>query len=603
MKFKLSAMQKSIIENIIVPAMLFILSFYDFNRGVDLTDAGFSLSGFLYFKEMPGISAIPTFWSNVLGYIFTRLPAGNTWIGCLFYCTFVIAASVLVAYFFCKKYLDYRIVAVTEIFAIFYCWNPNSVLYDYLSFLLFEIAMIVLLKGIEDGKNSRYIVAGILLGINTFVRLPNAAEIAAIVLVWFAGWYRKQKFAEIARQTGVCVLGYIGGLALSFGAIFLKYDWNDFVEAIEELMLESSSNVDYGMMYMLLKTLKVVWGYSKYVVGLLLLLVAGCVCMVLIKKFSRRGNGEGKTPKAVLWLLLTVITLVCYEVFSEQYGLYDSNWFDFSSIIGLSCIFLFWGIIVSVLNLFLVPSLDTKLLALLFLGMFYVTPLGSNNHIFLAIMNMFMLIPLVIYQSVKFEQSVVATLNEKNIDADILKIPYRAVLFGSMVVMMVQVTQFGANYVFHDENISITVEDENSIQGMRTNPEKAGIIRHMVQFCEENNLTGQETIFYCNGPGLAFTLRLEPILSSTWIDWYTTPVIQFQKEMNEVSEQEKTPLIILSPRFGVYYEQEWDKLSNMGVDRAYMAEDEKWQILLDFMTDNSYGKVYENSWYVIYKTQ
>ena len=599
MGVQISEGKKRIFENRIIPILLFFLSFYDFNKGVDLTDAGFSLSGFLYFKEMPGISAIPTFWSNVLGYFFTKLPLGDTWAGCLFYCTFIIAASVLVAYFFCKNYLDYRIVAVAEVFAIFYCWNPNSVLYDYLSFLLFEIAMIVLLKGIATEKNGYYIAAGMLLGINTFVRLPNAAEIAAIVLVWFAGWYRKQKFGEVMRRTGICILGYLIGLAISVLAIFMKYDWADFIEAIEELLLESSTNIDYGMAYMLFKTLKVVWGYKAYVIYFLVIFVAGCMMVSVFQRVV----GEKRSLKVLFFIVSSSIVIFSYVFFAKQYGLYDSNWMDFSSIIGLSCIFLFWGIMVSVVNLFLIPELETKLFALLFLGMFYVMPLGSNNHIFLAIMNMYMLIPLVIYHSVKLEKRIVLFLEEKELSGDVFKVPYRALLYGSLLVIMIQAAQFGTHYVFHDENISVIIEDGNRMRGMRTNPEKAGIVRHMIEFCEENDLTGKETIFYCNGPGLSFALELEPALSSTWIDWHATPAVQFEKEMKGVRSEKKKPLIILSPRYSMYYEEEWERLEQIGIDKNYIGSEEKWQILLNFMTDYGYDKIYENSWYVMYQAR
>lgn len=600
MRLQVSEKNKSLLENIIIPIALFIMSFHDFNRGVDLTDAGFSLSGFLYFDKMPGITGIPMFWSNVLGFIFTRLPYGNTWIGCLFYCTFVIAISVVAAYFFCKKFLDYRIVAVAEVFAIIYCWNPNSVLYDYLSFLLFELAMIVLLRGIETETSKYYIIAGIVLGVNTFVRLPNAAEIAAIVLVWFAGWYRKRAFKQIAGQTGVCVLGYLIGLALSFVAIFIVYDYLDFVEAIEELLLESSTNVDYGIVFMLLRTIKAVAIYYDYVLYFLFVLVSGSILVFLSSKFLGKCGKLRNGINFAIAIVVFSITLIVYYVLAENENFFNSNWSDLSSVSGLCCVFLFWGVLVSLLNLFLICSLETKLLALLFLGMFYVMPLGSNNHVYLVIMSMFMLIPLVVYHTIVLEKYIGGLLHKRLYGEEIIKIPYRAVLYASLVIMTIQSFQFGANYAFHDENVSITVEDDNTLYGMKTSPEKAGIIRHMINFCEENDLKGKEAIFYCNGPGLAFTLQLEPALSSTWIDWYTTPAIQFEKEIDELREEKETPLIILSPRFSCYYEQEWDKLSAMGVDKEYMVVDEKWQILLEYMKDNSYLKCYENSWYVMY---
>lgn len=597
-KVKLSAKQRWEVENIIIPIILFVVSFYDFNNGIDLTDAGFSLSNFFYFETIPGVSVIPTFWSNVVGFLFTRLPEGNTWRGCLFYCTFVIALSVAAAYFFVKKYIDFRIVLVAEVFAIFYCWNPNSVLYDYLSFLLFEIAVMFLLKGIEKEKKIFYVTAGIIIGINTFVRLPNAAEIAAIVLVWYAGWYKKQSLSMVLRKTGDCVLGYFGGLAISFGAIFLKYDWADFMEAINELILESVLNEDYGIAFMLFQTLKVVGRYKWYVVYFLCIIAVGTVLHTVFNKvFALRKN----TVRTVMGVTLTAGAVFSYVIFSKKYGLYSSEWTDFSSVLGVSCIFLLWGILVCILNLFLSTDLETRLLALVFLGTFYVTPLGSNNHIYLVIMNMFMLIPLVVYHSLKLESEVIGIL--KNVDSDALKWSYRAVMYGSLIIMMWQVMHFGLNYVFHDENVSITIEDANILHGMKTGQEKAEKLNELILFCEEQNLTGRETIFYCNGPGLAFMLQLKPALSSTWMDWYTNTTIQFEKEIYSLNKAEKTPIVILSSDYSAYLEQDWEKLDNMEIDVYALEIEEKWQVLLKFMRKNDYDKIYEQYGYVIYQAK
>ena len=98
------------IENIIVPIVLAILSFYDFNRGIDLTDAGYSLHYFEFFEDYAGADVIAIFWSNVLGNLFTRLPGGDTWYGISFYCTFVIMLCTITGYFFVKKYMDQKLI-------------------------------------------------------------------------------------------------------------------------------------------------------------------------------------------------------------------------------------------------------------------------------------------------------------------------------------------------------------------------------------------------------------------------------------------------------------------------------------------------------------
>ncbi len=77
---KKEVMKKSIIdgknkiENLLIPVLLFLFSFYDFNKGIDLRDSGFSLSRYLHFDTYEGSAIISTFWSNFLGHCFSMLP-------------------------------------------------------------------------------------------------------------------------------------------------------------------------------------------------------------------------------------------------------------------------------------------------------------------------------------------------------------------------------------------------------------------------------------------------------------------------------------------------------------------------------------------------
>jgi len=168
--------------NIIVPIILFICSFYDFNKGIDIKDAGYSLNYFLHYDSYPGNRLISRFWSNVVGHLFSKLPGGDTWYGLSFYATTIIATTVVIAYFVCKRVMDFRVAAIAELFAVFFCWNPNVILYDYMSFLLFTLGGYLLLIALEKEEQKRYyFLAGVVLGMNVFVRLPNLAEMAVVI--------------------------------------------------------------------------------------------------------------------------------------------------------------------------------------------------------------------------------------------------------------------------------------------------------------------------------------------------------------------------------------------------------------------------------------
>jgi len=70
--------EKKIIKWFILPVLLAVYCFWDVNKGVDLSDTGYNLERFYNFMESAG-SGLSTFWSNYIGYLFTKLPGAEKW--------------------------------------------------------------------------------------------------------------------------------------------------------------------------------------------------------------------------------------------------------------------------------------------------------------------------------------------------------------------------------------------------------------------------------------------------------------------------------------------------------------------------------------------
>ncbi len=595
---KKEVMKKSIIdgknkiENLLIPVLLFLFSFYDFNKGIDLRDSGFSLSRYLHFDTYEGSAIISTFWSNFLGHCFSMLPGGQTWIGLSFYCTFIIAGTVLVAYFLCKKIMDYRIVAICEVLAIFFCWNPNTVLYDYLSFFLFTLAIYVLVMALEKDNRAGYVLAGIVLGINTFVRIPNIAEIAAIVLLWYYGYAKKWKFFIVVKRTLLCVTGYVSGVAVSLAVIISRYGFGELKLAFYNLLYLSQTQENYGIIYMATQTFMVVLQYGKYVLPVLAMLIPFTILLLVTKK--------NKNVQLIIKVCFFVLTICCYYFMAKKFKWYNWCWTAHESVLGLASIFLLWGILCSVLMIFLSKNIRMHLAALIYIGVFFVTPLGSNNNIYLEIMNMFLLIPINVGLTMHLFRD-----HAKEIKRDWqmqLVNSIKVVMCASAVIMFVHVCGYGLNYVFND--VIEEKASENTYAGMYSSEERITELDQLYSFCEENELLGKEAIFYCNSPGLSFILDMPTPLTSAWADWYTYTFYEFYDGMEAVQRDsnngKEMPVVILNTQYQLYCEGEIDQLKEMGIYIPDLEGDEKLLFLSSFLKENNYECIYKGEEYAIY---
>ena len=137
--------------------------------GVEFTDTAYSLGNYENLSDMNLTWTVATFWANYVGKLFTMLPFGDLWIGMKIYTTVVVSLTAGVSFVFLKSKIPSVIAFVSEIFAICLCWCPTTILYNYLTYLLFTLAVVVLVSALEKESKAGMIVAGVILAFNVFV--------------------------------------------------------------------------------------------------------------------------------------------------------------------------------------------------------------------------------------------------------------------------------------------------------------------------------------------------------------------------------------------------------------------------------------------------
>ena len=210
------------IEQLVFPIILLIWPLIKSAQGIDVTDSTYSLGNYLFADRLDSVWVLSTYLSNLFGALLVRLPGGATLLGANIYTGLIISATALMCYYALRKDFSAPVMFIGEFLAISFCWIPSSILYNYMTYLLFNGAALLLYYAIKFRKTALFYMAGLVLGLNSFVRIPNIAEVGLILVVWIAlpialrdvrSGDRKRSASAIGA-TGNCIVGYIIGMVI-----------------------------------------------------------------------------------------------------------------------------------------------------------------------------------------------------------------------------------------------------------------------------------------------------------------------------------------------------------------------------------------------------
>lgn len=572
---------------ILFPVVLVLFSLMHIGKGITVTDTGYNYGNFMFFENLDDMWKFSTYLSGAIGAFFTKLPLGQTMIGLNFYTGLFKLAVALAAYFFLVRVCKMRkeVVFLGEMVALGLCWCPTALIYNYLTYFLFCVGAMLLYMALVYEKNVYFILAGIALGINVFVRLPNVAEVALIAVVWLCGILYRKKMGIVIKETLFCVLGYLIGLGTIFAYIVGKYGLTRYIDGIKALFAMTDEAGGYTAKAMILNMIKIYILYFKWFAWALVLVLTGIVLFKICgKKFM--------AVKGCIYAGLVFAGLYLYYrigLFNFNYRGYDSM-FAFGVLFLMACLCLsaFW-------ILFTKREKEDKIMAAIVCIIILITPIGTNNHLYSSINNLFLVAPFFInyvWRLLSEEKSSIIIGK-----VEFSKLPYKITVVIFVCAVFAQSVLFGANFVFRDglygEARDSQVENNTVLKGMYTTKENAANLQQLNDFLCENELTGRDVILFGNVPSLAFYYELEPALSSTWPDLASFSYAKFETEMTELMKAEKTPMVLVSS-------MPWD----VGADEnAQDSLKNKWKCLNDFMESNRYHEVFANDAFKVYTVQ
>lgn len=592
---------RNLIEKILFPLILILYPLVKIRQGVDVTDTTFSLTNFQYFASMNGTVTVALFVANVVGHWMMYLPFGDTMVGMYFYTALIQSATACIAYAALRRKIPAPLIFVGEWIALGLCWCPSTVLYNYLTYLFMTAGVLLLYTGILEDNRKYYVAAGICLGINVAVRMPNVVQMAFIVAVWYGAVICGRTWKQTVQDTLWCILGYAAGFGVPLAAICIRYGVSAYPAMVKSLFAMTDKATDYKPMAMLSGM------FGNYITGLYRLIFAG-ICMAggwLLFTVQRRVF-PGRRGMMALCKTAYVAVLFVLLRFYWGRGVFSFRYYEDSSIYYLAVLLLLVTIFAALYCLLKKGiCLELKILAALIPVQIFVTPLGSNNYLYPIVNNLFIVVPFLLWAAydryvshragnVRDGETIVSRTGNYGF-------LWRAPLALLIALIFIQSTGFHMSYSFrdgiHGEARDTKLTTPVKAIGVYTSRDNAAWLEELAEYTESANLTGREVILYGEIPGLAYLLNMPPALSTSWSDLDSYLIEEYKQDMARITT---SPVIIIASPIAAYLNEDADGMNWFGTDRDALDSDEKLQILADYMEDHSYRETFANGRYVAY---
>ncbi len=549
--------------------------------GLDLWDSGYNCANFVNFgpEFMTPKLFYSTFFATLLGHAFTFLPFGNTYAGLRFFCGLVICINVLISAVFCirKLKMNMWVVAAGELLAVSLCYNPPPVLYNHLSFLLLNTAIIILYTGLTEDKDICLLTAGAVLSVNVFVRFPNITQAALIFAVWFFLFLKKSPVKEVLRKTVLCIGGYLAAGGLMLVIIGLFYGSGSYIAGIRGLFAMTGEASEYTPVSMVLGMFDSYIRGARRLADIVIFALAAVLVSCVVLKAVNGADDENIRKRIVT--IISCVASVCLCVFFVFKKLMQFNFHHYVTVLLTAALF----VDIMVLGALVAAGSkkagdDERLISVMMILSVVVLSVGSNTAISPVMNCLFMAAPYMLHILMGFVKKMTAGYMPGKIKGMFAEC-FAIIFTISAAAFYIQCVSFGASYCYQEaENGAggrYVVIDNPVIKGVRMDRARAEEIQDLTAYINEKGLVGSEVIIYGYCPGLAYYLGLTPAMT-TWPDLESYGVAEMKEDMNELERK-----IDSSQAFMILANKE-------GINEQKQHNPDKWLILESFIKRNNY---------------
>lgn len=534
------------------------------------------------------------YYALLFGRMIMHLPFGTHLVAINIYCSLFVGITAVTAYLFCRKMMKDYFAFFGVFLALTMTWCPNVILYNYMTYFFFLLGVIFLFLAVRTEQKKYYVIAGIVLAQSVFVRFPNVLEAALILAVWFYYFIAKKKFRDAMEVTGLCVTGYVIGLAVGCIIMMICGDApTDYMNMIRDVFTLSENASGYSMTDMIREIMGAYWHPKFFLLVMTGVTAVAGVAFLIVRKLTA---GRDRLQKNLMLAGKIIYGAVCLLMFYwfHRRGLFffDYNSYGSFKIIADMMLVILWCVAVyTVVNGKVAKEI--RFYAAMMVIQLLITPLGSNNGTYPIINNLFLLAPFLILVWMDYVSGAGRLFGARCARKPAVTVMSTVFLF----VLLYQALNFRITFTFQDGNdgepLDTQVQGIACLEGMYTSRTRAAELQGLAQCIDSVTEETDELIVYGQAPGLFYLLDRRSATEALWLDLETNSLQSLREDLEVIGtyETEKMPYVILANGLTR------DKMLEAGND----SEDGRKQNLLGrFLTEEEYDVIYQTDTYAVY---
>jgi len=550
--------------------------------GFELCDTGLYATFYHNIFDSPeSVSQnFPTWLTGVIGGLFMNLFPNSGLIGIRILGIVNLGLTIILVYKILNRDINITaliiglIISTTVTIGI-----PLEFFHNPFSVTLFLISSYYLLNGIQTNRKLSFALSGFIIALNIFVRFPNILDFGLIFIIIINGVLTKSSTWK--NQIVYFILAYITAILSTILFMVSINHYELFIASLSELNNMANSNGSHGLSSLIKINISCYISIIKQ--GLLLSL--SLLVITIIFEIIRKKTNEK------FYLLLIIITVIAIYYLTRNYN--EIKVLYFFSLISLS-----W----KVYN----QNQNQKNLSLLGLFMLIVMPLGSDYAVYnFGIYTIWLAVPLVI--DILFNQNLDFRIGQKNKKLSIY-IHHKSIL----TVISLFIITFTIKNIYNETKSSYfdygprsnktSTINSCKTKYIYTTPQRAQVINELLisikPFIKEND----EIIAYESIPMIYYLTNTKPFLGIPWP--FNLPPENLANRLNAACKNNPSykPSVLV---------QKFPSIGTFGKpDKYYFSEHpsgqrhlyiEQIKVLLNFLVENNYQVVWENSYFTLYQ--
>jgi hypothetical protein len=563
-------------------------------QGLDLSDEGF-MANFFHgiFRDPMSLSYNFMFWlTGVIGGIWMKFFGFLGLWGVRMAGALVNTLTLLATYRLLKKYIQPSHLKLGLLCVILCLNNDIKILnYNTLSSLTFVLLAGFLLKGLFENRNGFVLLAGVLVCLNSFIRIPNVLQLGLVALIAYHNWSKGISFSRTVRQS----LIFAAGFAVCFGLMLLVINMlghqEAFRNALDFLFNMSNSNSvtktqndDYGMQNLVRQFLH----YNLRAIFYALIVFSSILAFKMAENNILQGNRFFRITSRIVFYAI-VLTL-CIMMANQK--------IDRLNILLMIC-----GIPLLILIPFMIVEHNKDYLVVYLAGIFFLLtfPAGSSHSILTAgRFSLWIALPIALdflmnLSSIFFRLDFFHQIRKGKMQINIPPRDYRNAWSALIVLMVVAGLIHQYYYPFfdwHNRKEMTHAIDNDKFRMIYTSQDRAAQVNELFAATAKYSRENDYILTYDRIPMLFYATNTQSFLSNSFPGVYRADL--FEKDLNSsLKHRGFLPVVVQQLIHTTGQGSRWPTVI---VDDEFLKKDDigRDQVMNEFLRKNDYREVWKN---------